>query len=107
MYIVGMDEPKVFEFEIDGKQYRVPSVANMSIEKAREYADASKRDGFSFALWISSACCVAPLAISCTAFDTSSAVWEIWSAVSASSMEELLTEFAEALISFTMVRRRR
>lgn len=52
MYIVGMDEPKVFEFEIDGKQYRVPSVANMSIEKAREYADASKRDGFSFALWI-------------------------------------------------------
>lgn len=52
MYIVGIEEPRVFEFELDGETYRVPSVASMSIEKAREYADASKRDGFSFALWI-------------------------------------------------------
>ena len=54
------------------------------------------------AVCISSACCVAPDAISCTAFETSSVVCEIWFVISDRSVEETATALECFLMLLTI-----
>ena len=53
MYHVERTSPRAFEFEIDGCEYSVPSLAQMPLDTVRAYAEAVKGgDDLSFVLWI-------------------------------------------------------
>ena len=53
MYKVGQPKKRAFEFEVDGKAYSVPSLAQMDLETIKAYAEAVKGgDDLSFVLWI-------------------------------------------------------
>ena len=53
MYIVERTDARVFEFEIDGKTYKAPSIASLPLGQAESYAEAATGgNDMAFATWV-------------------------------------------------------